>query len=100
MLDEWPDAEIVAVLVDAAIRENGVRTDVLDLKIEHRLGERAASLYQRYPVADGGALELVGRPTASPAERFLLPPGASREPAPTPPWWPWRSRRCRASSRR
>ena len=48
MLDEWPDTEIVAVLVDAAIREDGVRTDVLDLKIEHRLGERAASLYQRY----------------------------------------------------
>lgn len=81
-LDEWPDAEIVAVLVDAAIRENGARTDIFDLKIEHRKGERAAALVQRYRVADGGALELVGRPTATASERFLLPAGASREPAP------------------
>ncbi len=84
VLDEWPDAEIVAVLVDAAIRENGVRTDVFDLKIEHRTGERAAALFQRYRVAESGALELLGRPTASATERFLLPAGAAREPAPDP----------------
>jgi hypothetical protein len=83
-LDEWPEAEIVAVLADAAVRENGARIDVFDLKIEHRKQERAAALVQRYRVADGGALELVGRPTATPAERFLLPAGASREPAPEP----------------
>ena len=81
-LDEWPDAEIVAVLADAAIRENGARIDVFDLKIEHRTQERAAALFQRYRVADGGALELVGRPTATAAERFLLASSASRDPAP------------------
>ena len=82
ILDEWPDASIVAVVVDAAIRENGARTDIFDVKVEHRQEARAAALFQRYRVDESGGLALVGRPTASPGERFLLPPGATREPAP------------------
>lgn len=81
-LDEWPEAEIVAVVADAAVRENGVRVDVFDLKVENRREERAAVLFQRYRVGAEGAIELIGRPTASGAERFLLPPSATREPVP------------------
>lgn len=85
VLDEWPDTEIVAVVVDAAIRESGARTDIFDVKVEHRREERAAALFQRYRVDKKGALELVGRPTATPGERFVLPAGAAREPAPAEP---------------
>jgi hypothetical protein len=82
VLDEWPGTSLVAVLTDAAIRENGERVDVFDLKVENVKEGRAAALFQRYRVGSRGAIELVGRPTASPAERFVLPPGAVREPVP------------------
>jgi hypothetical protein len=70
--DDWPDAEIVAVLLDAAIRENGVRTDVLRVKIEDQAGV-AADLIQRYKTSDSGEIELIGHPSVMPTESFLLP---------------------------
>ncbi len=80
-LDEWPEAEIVAVICDGAIRENGVRTDVLDIKVENAREGRAASLFQRYRVT-GEGIELVGRPTASPTELFISRTDASTAPPP------------------
>lgn len=82
-LDEWPDAEIVAVLTDAAVRENGVRTDVLSVAMENRSGV-AGDLIQRYRTSAAGGLELVGRPTATPAESFLGAPAARTEDAVDP----------------
>ena len=81
-LDEWPAAEIVAVVVDAAIRENGKRTDIFDVRVENRGAGRASALFQRYRVAADGSIELIGRPTAMPAESFLLDADCPREPAP------------------
>ena len=82
VLDEWPDAELVAVAADSAIRENGARVDVFSLKVQKRGATGSGELFQRYRVGDRGALELIGRPTASPEEGFLLEATASREPAP------------------
>jgi hypothetical protein len=65
VLDEWPDAEIVAVLVDAAIRENGARTDIFDVKVEHRKEGGGGSL-QRYRV-EGGASSSSGGPRRLPS---------------------------------
>ncbi len=73
-LDDWPDAEIVAVLFDAAIRENGVRTDIFNVRLENRVAGAAADLMQRYKASASGTLEFAGRPTAMPIDRFLLPP--------------------------
>jgi hypothetical protein len=81
-LDEWPTAEIVGVVVDAAIRENGKRTDVFDVKVENRASSRAGALFQRYRVGVDGGIELIDRPTAMPAESFLLDADCHREPAP------------------
>lgn len=73
IVDDWPDAEIVAVLTDAAVRENGVRTDVLSVTLENR-SHVAGDLIQRYRTSAVGELELLGRPTAMPAEPFLRTP--------------------------
>ena len=80
--DEWPDADIIAVLVDAAIRENGVRTDVFGVKVENAAGV-AFDLIQRYKRSDAGGIELVGRPTVTPGGPFLLPPNT--DPGTPPP---------------
>jgi len=81
-LDEWPEAEIVAVIADGAIREDGRRSDIFDVKVENRVAGRAGALFQRYRVADDGAIELIGNPTAMPSQPFLVDSTASREPAP------------------
>jgi len=82
VLDEWPEAEIVAVIGDGAVRENGKRVDIFDVKVENRREGRAAALIQRYRAGRGGALELIGRPSATAAERFVLEATSPREPAP------------------
>lgn len=81
-LDEWPEADVVATLCDAAIRENGERTDIVSVRVEHRTHGRAATLFQRYRVAAGGRIEPFGNPSASPAPPFLSEPVSPREPAP------------------
>ncbi len=80
-LDDWPDAEIVAVLLDAAIREDDVRTDILSLKIENRATGAATDLFQRYTTSAAGDMELVGNPTATPTDAFLRPPTSGPESA-------------------
>jgi hypothetical protein len=76
--EDWPTADIVAVLMDAAIRENGTgeRVDVLRALVQGRDGI-AADTYQRYAVDGSGTFTLVGRPVATPLAAFV--------PAPTPP---------------
>lgn len=80
-LDDWPDAEIVAVLLDAAIREDDVRTDILSLKIENRATGAATDLFQRYTTSAAGDMELVGNPTATPTDGFLRSPTSGPEGA-------------------
>jgi hypothetical protein len=82
VFDEWPDAEIVAVVGDAAIREHEQRVDVFDVKVENRKAAGAGALFQRYRVSARGTIELIGRPTATSAERFILESAAFRQPAP------------------
>lgn len=84
-LDEWPDAEVVAVLIDAAIRENGQRVDILGVTVQSAGSTAAASLMQRYKTSASGAIELIGRPTAMPAEAFLEPRSAAPPGAPAAP---------------
>jgi hypothetical protein len=74
--DEWRDAEMVAVLVDAAIRENGQRTDIFAVKVE-RAGGASFDLIQRYKKSAAGHVELVGRPTVTPTGPFLQPPNTT-----------------------
>jgi hypothetical protein len=81
-LDEWPEADVVAVIGDGAIRENGHRVDIFDVRVENRRAGRGGKLFQRYRVEAGGAVELIGRPTATPGERFLVETSAARTPAP------------------
>jgi hypothetical protein len=76
-LDEWPDAEIVAVLVGAAIRENGERVDVLGVTVQRTGASTAVSVIQRYKTAEGGGIELFGPPTVMPTTPFLQPRSAS-----------------------
>lgn len=80
-LDEWPEAEVVAVVADGAVRENGRRVDIFDVKLENHRTRTAGLLFQRYAAA-GGRFELIGRPSARPTEPFLLPASSPREPAP------------------
>lgn len=80
-LDEWPQAEVVAVMVDGAIRENGRRVDIFDVTVENALDGRAAALIQRYGVVDGTAVT-IGNPTAMPAHGTLQRSTAGDHPAP------------------
>ena len=76
--DEWPGADIVAVLVDAATRdEEGRRTDIFGVKIENAAAT-AFEVIQRYKQSETGGLELVGRPAVRSCTPFLL--AASIEP--------------------
>jgi hypothetical protein len=81
-LDEWPEAEIVAVIGDGAVRENGQRVDVFDVRVERPGTGRAGAVIQRYRVGKKGAIDLIGRPTAMPTESFVVPATSAREPAP------------------
>lgn len=81
LLREWPDLEIAALLLDAAIREKGQRVDIFGVMVENRLKGDAASLHQRYRSANG-SLELLGNPSASIGEAFLEPPTEEIEAPP------------------
>lgn len=85
VLDEWPDAEMVAVLVDAAIRESGQRVDILGVQVQQVGNPASASLIQRYKTSDTGAIELVGRPTAMTGDPFVLPASSPPPGAPGAP---------------
>ena len=69
------------MLIDAAIREDDVRTDILSLKIENRATGAATDLFQRYTTSAAGDMELVGNPTATPTDAFLGPPTSGPEGA-------------------
>ena len=73
--EDWPTAETVAVLMDAAIRDGGTgeRVDVLRALVQGPDG-LAVDTFQRYAVDAAGVFTLVGRPTASPLAAFLPPP--------------------------
>jgi hypothetical protein len=77
--EEWPEASLVAVLMDGAIREGDTRVDVLRVLLQE--GQVAASVFWRYATVGEGALELYGRPTVMPAAPFVDPP----EPPPIIP---------------
>ena len=70
--DEWPDASLVAVLVDGAIREGDTRVDCLRVLLQE--GDTAASLFWRYATVGDGAIELYGRPAAQPVPAFVAVP--------------------------
>lgn len=74
VLDEWPETKTVGVLVDAAMRENGQRVDILSVLLQDLGTSAAASLIQRYKTSPSGAIELLGRPTAMPNAAFVAPP--------------------------
>ena len=72
---DWPGADIVAVLMDGAIRtaEGGERVDVVRVLVQGADG-LAADTFQRYAAGEGGSFSLVGRPSASPIAAFVPPP--------------------------
>lgn len=70
--EEWPDAGLVAVLMDGAIREDDTRVDCLRVLLQE--GETAASLFWRYATVAEGSIELYGRPAAQPVPAFVAPP--------------------------
>jgi hypothetical protein len=72
MREEWPDASLVAVLVDGAIREDDTRVDCLRVLLQE--GETAASLFWRYATVGEGSIELYGRPAAQPVPAFVAAP--------------------------
>jgi hypothetical protein len=72
LLDEWPDLEVAALLLDAAIRENGHRVDIFSVVVQNRAEGSTADLIQRYR-SSGGRVELLGNPSASSRSPFLDP---------------------------
>ena len=84
-LEEWPDAEVIAVLVDAAIREHGVRVDILDVRVQQAGAVSSASIMQRYKATASGSIELAGHPTVMASAPFLVaqPPAPPPSPAPS-----------------
>jgi hypothetical protein len=73
--EEWPDASVLAVVLDGAIREGDTRVDCLRVLVQDR--HAAAELFWRYTTVDDGALALYGRPGAQAIAPFA--------PAPQPP---------------
>jgi hypothetical protein len=73
--EDWPTADTVAVLMDAAVRtkEGGERVDVLRAIVQGPDGV-AADAFQRYVVDQAGTVRLTGRPTISPMAAFVPPP--------------------------
>ena len=70
--DEWPDARLVAVLLDGAIREGDTRVDVLRVLVQE--GDAAAGVFWRYTTVEDGAISLYGRPGAEPIAAFAAAP--------------------------
>lgn len=80
---DFPDADCVAVLADAAIRESGQRVDAIRVLVQDSNG--AADVFQRYALGHDGRLALVGRPTVMPMASFVPTiPLAPRALAPPP----------------
>jgi hypothetical protein len=73
--EEWPDASVLAVILDGAIREGDTRVDCLRVLVQD--GTAAAELFWRYTTVEDGVLALYGRPGA-----HAIPPFAA---APLPP---------------
>jgi hypothetical protein len=73
--EDWPAADMVAVLMDAALRDGatGERVDVLRALAQGSDGV-AVDTCQRYTVDASGVFTLTGRPTATSAAAFLPPP--------------------------
>ena len=70
--DEWPDASLIALVLDGAIREGDTRVDCLRVLVQE--GAAAAELFWRYATVDNGALALYGRPGAQAIVPFAAPP--------------------------